>query len=686
AGRLAGIASPGGSCSPPASGCAAISRDTAGRVTALDYADAATPDVSSVLYDTAGRRRSMTDGSGTSTWSWDSLGRLVASVDGSGASMAYDYDDAGRARTITYPGGLNLDLVTGPDATMASMTDWAGRTTRFDYDGDANLSAIHYPNGTHQTYAYDRAGRPETIRLNNQVLASLLGPLAGPSLGVYANHSLTHDGDSRLDVVGASTGPATLGQAGSDFDYDDSGRLAAASGSTYGYDRSNNLVSMASTALAYGPAGQLCWSAPAPASASCASPPADATTYTHDPLGRRSSATVANQGTTTYTFDGADHLRSVNGPGVAVAYTYDGDGRRVTKTTAAQRSTFVWDHAGSLMAESAPAGTTRYLYGPSSSPLARIDASGTPTYIHTGAGGHVSMLTGPTGAVTSSYTYSPHGIRRVSASAATSVPFGYLGSYHDTETGLIAMGSRYLDATTASFLSRDPIEAGSCTPYDYACGDPINGVDLDGSFCWSCAARDAGNIAVAFVTVAGGIAAAGACAASVVCGIAAAAAIGAAAGAASYTISTAGTASFSAGGLASATAIGAAAGAIGASAGAAASRVAPRAIDDIGLSGRGLVPAAGTRVRPTGIPDEWRIVPTRSGGGVRYYDPTNPGNSVRVMQGSPSSPFSNSQAPYVRWQRNGHPIDVNGNILPTANSPDAHIPLGDFRFLPELVG
>lgn len=112
--------------------------------------------------------------------------------------------------------------------------------------------------------------------------------------------------------------------------------------------------------------------------------------------------------------------------------------------------------------------------------------------------------------------------------------------------------------------------------------------------------------------------------------------------------------------------------------------VATNTVDDVGLSTRGLVPAAGTRMRPPGVPDEWRVVPTNSGGGVRYYDPANPGNSVRVMQGSPTSPYPNSQAPYVRWQRNGAPLDVNGNVLPTANVPEAHIPLQDFTFLPEV--
>jgi len=54
------------------------------------------------------------------------------------------------------------------------------------------------------------------------------------------------------------------------------------------------------------------------------------------------------------------------------------------------------------------------------------------------------------------------------------------------------------------------------------------------------------------------------------------------------------------------------------------------------------------------------------------------------MPGDPASSFPNSQAPYVRWQKNGHPMDVNGNVLPTKFSPDAHIPLKDFHFLPGL--
>jgi hypothetical protein len=111
---------------------------------------------------------------------------------------------------------------------------------------------------------------------------------------------------------------------------------------------------------------------------------------------------------------------------------------------------------------------------------------------------------------------------------------------------------------------------------------------------------------------------------------------------------------------------------------------APAAAESGGLETMGFKPPPGTRQIPEGIPDSWRIRSTDSPGGVRYYDPQNPGNAVRVMPGSAASPYPTSQAPYVRWQLNGQPLDVNGNVLPTAKTPDAHIPLQNFQFNPAL--
>ena len=84
--------------------------------------------------------------------------------------------------------------------------------------------------------------------------------------------------------------------------------------------------------------------------------------------------------------------------------------------------------------------------------------------------------------------------------------------------------------------------------------------------------------------------------------------------------------------------------------------------------------------RPSSVPENWIMRPSKTGGGVRFIDPNNPHNSVRVMPGDPSSSYPNSRMPYVRWMRDGQPLDANGNALPSRMSPDAHIPVQIFRY------
>ena len=111
-----------------------------------------------------------------------------------------------------------------------------------------------------------------------------------------------------------------------------------------------------------------------------------------------------------------------------------------------------------------------------------------------------------------------------------------------------------------------------------------------------------------------------------------------------------------------------------------------KAVQDVGLSTRGLRPRPGTRVRPQGVPTNWRIKGADGAGGTRYLDPNNSGHSVRVMQGDPESIYPNSRSPYIRLQRHGQPLDVLGNQLSTAKTSAAHIPLKDWITLPGVFG
>ncbi len=62
-----------------------------------------THNVTAITYDADDRRTGQTDATGSSTWTYDSLGRLTASTDGHGTTIAYAYDLTGNLTSITYP-------------------------------------------------------------------------------------------------------------------------------------------------------------------------------------------------------------------------------------------------------------------------------------------------------------------------------------------------------------------------------------------------------------------------------------------------------------------------------------------------------------------------------------------------------------------------------------------------------
>lgn len=88
----------------------------------------------------------------------------------------------------------------------------------------------------------------------------------------------------------------------------------------------------------------------------------------------------------------------------------------------------------------------------------------------------------------------------------------------------------------------------------------------------------------------------------------------------------------------------------------------------------------GESTRPGGIPDDWVEEPSKKGGGSRFHKPGNRHNSARVMPGNPNSPNPAQRDPYVKRMKDGKALDVNGNVV-DKDSPEAHIPLADFKFM-----
>ena len=86
--------------------------------------------------------------------------------------------------------------------------------------------------------------------------------------------------------------------------------------------------------------------------------------------------------------------------------------------------------------------------------------------------------------------------------------------------------------------------------------------------------------------------------------------------------------------------------------------------------------------RPLGVPPDWIEQPAKKGGGIKYTNPNNPHDSVRVMPGNPNSPNPLQQFPYVKRMKDGKALDKFGNPV-DASSAEAHIPLNEFQFFYE---
>ncbi len=228
-------ADPGGTCPswpisyPPAlapgAGCTVSGYDVANQLTSVTYSDPTTPSVTSIDYDADGRRKSLVDTGGTSSWGWDSLGRLRSSTS-RGAVVGYDYDLVGNPTALTYPGGTNSVGRTYYDnGELHTVSDWLGHKTTFTPDADGNAKTQDNANATSATNGLDNADQLKSMSLTS----------ATSTLGSFS-YDRTNAG-----LVSSST-PTGVAQGTEKYDYSPLAQLSAVNTKrTYTYDKADNL-------------------------------------------------------------------------------------------------------------------------------------------------------------------------------------------------------------------------------------------------------------------------------------------------------------------------------------------------------------------------------------------------------------------------------------------------------------
>ena len=80
------------------------------------------------------------------------------------------------------------------------------------------------------------------------------------------------------------------------------------------------------------------------------------------------------------------------------------------------------------------------------------------------------------------------------------------------------------------------------------------------------------------------------------------------------------------------------------------------------------------------VPSNFKVRPSEKVGGIRFTDPRNAQNEIRMMRGNPNSQNVRQQNPYVTYKHKGAFYDVKGNHIKSgAKSEAAHIPLKDYN-------
>ncbi|OQW33080.1 MAG: hypothetical protein A4E19_06970 [Nitrospira sp. SG-bin1] len=450
--------------------------------------------VTGFTYDPNGNLLTLTDAKNqTTTYTYDNMDRLKTRKDALPARPAesYDYDLAGnltrftdrknqqtnfvydaldRQTSTSYADGTSVTAVYDAVGNVMKLTDSASGAIDWTYDVLDRVTQEVTPQGI-VTYTYDAIGQRLTMRANAQPPVSYTydanSQLSQVTQGPLSA-TLTHDALDRRTQLQRSNGVTTT------YNYDPASRLLGithAKGTTtleqltHNFDPADNknqVTQLIQNATALPPAVTAAYNA---VNAQIQ--------FNSGTLGYDNNGNLTNDGTNTYTWDARDRLIVISG-GTSATFSYDALDRRIAKTINGATSTFLYDGAD-VVTESGAANASYLSTLNIDEPIVRQTPGGNE-YYHTDDLGSTLALTNDTGAVTTTYAYSPFGATTVNGLSTN--PIQFTGRENDGN-GLYYYRARYYNSSHSRFLSEDPLEfdAGDPNLYAYVFNNPTNFID-----------------------------------------------------------------------------------------------------------------------------------------------------------------------------------------------------------------
>jgi RHS repeat-associated protein len=430
--------------------------DPAGLLEEVSYSDGKTHAVK-LEYDKDEQLVKMIDGTGTTTYERDQLERPVKIADGHGESVEYEWDLAGENAKLTYPNGKAVERKFDGAGRLEKTIDWLGNTISFGYDADSDQTSTTFPGATEDEDKTTLNEADQVTKMEMKKGSEVLGSLA-----------YTRDDDGQVESITQKGLPGSEEPA---IALDEDNRLTKYGTTEYKYDAANNPTTVGTSTQTFNEASEL--------------EKAGTTSYSNSEDGERTKQTTAGGPATTYGWNQASELTSVERPAegetpkIEDAYAYNGEGLRTSETSGATTNYLTWNTAEEGLPLLLSNGTYSFIYGPAGLPIEQINNStGTVTYLHHDQAGSTRLLTGSAGTVTGKCTYGAYGTP--TCEGTTNTPLGYDAQYTSTDTGLIYMRARVYDPATAQFLTVDPAVWLTREPYTYTNDNPLSFADPSG--------------------------------------------------------------------------------------------------------------------------------------------------------------------------------------------------------------
>jgi RHS repeat-associated protein len=420
-----------------------------------------------------GRLESMTDPSGSTTYTYERRGMLASTqqiVGSNSYSTSYVYDSNGNRVSIGLPSGRTLTY--GYDYADRQYSVHSAATTYISaasYEPFGPASQLVFGNGTTQTWTFDSRYWPsnEMVSAGSSVLSNLAytengaGFATGIADSVDSGYSRTFAyGGRARNMLTQAVGGAELwaGPASYSDTYNQNLAVSNFPGRNvgYSYNRQQTLTSLFNSST-----GQT-------------------TNVTFDSVGNETQF-----GTSTYSYSPRELLASGDG----VSYTYDGHGHRVSATASTGTRVSLYDPSMHLQSESSlSSGSIAYDYiWFAGRPVAQEDVGGQTHWTATDHLGAPFLQTTSTGTVYWQADYEPFGAIYNERTSDVHQPLRYPGQEAEEftlgngngNTGRFYNGFRWYRPAIGRYTQPDPLAyaGGSFSLYAYAGNNPENFAD-----------------------------------------------------------------------------------------------------------------------------------------------------------------------------------------------------------------